>query len=156
MSRVLSNALLAQLYGQESNDPFLILLTMTHDSFDTIRLVNNTVDIVSRTQTFLGYPFRIVLSPDDGEQSRNISLSIDNTSLELIDELRQVTTAIGVKLELILASDPNTVQIEIADLEIQNISYNKSTITATLVLDGFLNQEMIGERYIPTKYIGLF
>lgn len=156
MSNTLSPALLAQLYGQDSNDPFLMLLTISHASFTTLRLVNNTEDIVSNGNTFTAFPFRVNLSVDDGESSREVGIEFDNVSLQLIDEIRTVTTPMAVKLEMVLASDPDFIQIEVNDLQIRNITYNKQTVTAKLIMDDFLSTELTSEKYTPTLYPGLF
>jgi hypothetical protein len=153
----LTPALLSQLYSQESNDPFLTLITLNHSSFSApIRLVNNSVDIISRTNTFTAFPVRITLPADDGETAREVSIEFDNVSRELINEIRQVTDSIDVTLEMVLASIPDEVQIELAELKIYSISYNKTTINAKLAFDTFLNIEMDAEKYTPTNFPGLF
>lgn len=153
----LSNNLLAQLYNQNSDDPFLTLIELDHATFpDTIRLVNNTVDIVSRGNTYTAFPVEITLPADDGTTIRSVNITFDNVSLELIDEFRQVTNPIDTKLEMVLASDPDTVEIELAELKISNISYNAQTVSAELFLDDFLNTELSSEKYTPTLYPGLF
>lgn len=157
MPNQLSPQLLSQLFAQQSEDPILILLTLNHVSFGApIRLVNNTENIVSRGNTFLSFPFKIVLPIDDGESAREVSLEIDNVSLELIDELRTVTSAIDVKIEAVLASLPNEVQIELEELKINNVSYNATKISANLFLDNFLATEMTSEKYLPLNFKGLF
>lgn len=156
MANSLSPELLAQLFSQESNDPFLTLVTLSHEDFDDIRLVNNNVDIVSRGLTFTAFPMKIRFPVDDGETARDFTIEFDNVSLLLIEEIRSVTTPISVKLEMILASMPNDVQIEQDELRIQNITYNASKVSAKIILDNFLNTEMTSERYGPTNFPGLF
>lgn len=157
MSNNLTPELLAQLYYQESEDVFLTLLTLSHPSFASdIRLVNNSEDIISRTNTYIAFPFKIRLPVDDGESGREVSIEFDNVSLEILDELRIVTTAINVKIEMVLASIPDEVQIGIEELKIQTVSYNKQTISARLFLDSFLTTELNSEIYSPTLYPGLF
>ena len=157
MANQLSNELIAQLFSQESEDPFLTLVTLTHASFDApIRLVNNTKDIVSRSNTYMAFPMKIRLPIDDGETAKEIAIQFDNVSLELIEEVRSVTTRIGVKLEMILASMPDVVQMSQEDLFISSISYNARSISARLVMDSFLNTEMTSERYNPSNFPGLF
>jgi hypothetical protein len=157
MANQLSPQLLAQLFAQESNDPFLTLLTLTHPNFAApLRFVNDNQNITSRGETFLAFPFRLRLPVDDAEQIRNVSIEFDNVSLELVDEIRSVTTAIQVKMEMVLASLPNVVQMSLEELEIQNISYDKFKISATLVIENFLNTEMTSERYNPSNFPGLF
>jgi hypothetical protein len=156
MSNQLSPALLAQLYAQESDVPFLMLVTLIHPSFTTIRLVNNSEDIVSNGETFTAFPMRIRLPVDDGETSREVAIEFDNVSRELIDEVRTVTSPIDVKLEMILASNPDDVQVTLDELKMRNVTYNKSVVSARLYLDSFLNVELTSERYSPKLYPGLF
>lgn len=156
MANQLSNQLLKELFAQESGDPFLTLLTLSHPSFSTIYFVNNTEDIVSRGQTYTAFPMKLVLPKDDGESAREVSIEFDNVGLDLISEIRTVTTPIDVKLEMILASIPDDVQYSFEELKIQNIQYNKTRITARLFMDSFLNTEMTSEKYTPTLYPGVF
>jgi hypothetical protein len=156
MSNTLSPALLAQLYAQESDVPFLMLITLNHSSFSTVRLVNNSENIVSNGETFTSFPMRIRLPTDDGETTREVSIEFDNVSRELIDELRTVTTPIDVKIEMVLASNPDYIQVTLDELKMRNVSYNKSTVNARLYLDSFLNVELTSEKYSPKLYPGLF
>lgn len=154
--RTLSSNLLNQLYGQQSNDPLLMLVTLTHTSFGTIRFVNNTVDIDSRGDTYTAFPVKITLPAEDNKTSQRAQIEFDNVSLELIDEIRTVTDPIDVKLEVVLASDPDTVEISYEELKIGNVSYNARIIKADLYLDDFLHTELSSEKYTPTLYPGLF
>lgn len=149
--------LVAQLFAEESNDPFLMLLTVSHPDFPTtFRLVNNTVNIVSRSNTFNAFPFKFRLPVDDGESQRQIDIQFSNTSLELIQLFRTVTTPMDVLVELVLASSPNTVQMEIEGLKLQGITYDKSIINAKVFLDGFLNTAMNAETYNRDNFPGIF
>ena len=157
MANNLTPELLAQLYTQESNDPFLTLITLTHDSFaGPIRLVNNSEAIVSRGETFLAFPVKIQLPVDDGETGREVKIEFDNVALDLINEIRTVTTPISVTLEMVLASMPDAVQIELAELVLGNLNYNKTRISASLIMDGFLSTELTSEKYTPSAYPGIF
>ena len=156
MSNELSQNLLAQLYKQNSEDPFLMLVTLSHSSFGVIYLVNNTVEIVSNGNTFVPFPMRVTLPVDDGETLREVQIEFDNVSLELIDELRTVTDPIDVKIEMVLASNPDYVEIELDELRIRGINYNKQTVQAKLFMDDFLNTELNSERYTPANFPGIF
>lgn len=156
MSNELSQSLLSQLFKQNSEDPFFMLVTLSHSSFDTLYLVNNTEELISNGNTFLPFPMRVTLPTDDGETLREVSIEFDNVSLELIDELRSVTDLIDVKIEMVLASNPDFVEIELAELKIRNITYNKQTVQAKLFMDDFLNTELNSERYTPANFPGIF
>lgn len=157
MPNQLSPQLVAQLFAQRSGDPFLALLTLTHPSFSQpIYLVNNTEDIVSNGNTFVAFPFKFILPSDDAESTRELSLEFDNVSLELLDEIRSVTTSISLKLEMVLASIPDEIQYEFSELKISNITYNKNRISAKVFLDVFLSSEIPSEKYLPSNFPGLF
>lgn len=156
MSNTISPELLAQLYYQESDDPFLILVTLSHPSFTTIRLVNNSENIISRGNVFQAFPMKIRLPVDDGESNREAQIEFDNVSLEILNEIREVTTYIDVKIELVLASIPDDVQISFEELKIQSVSYDKQKVSARLFLDNFLNTALPSERYGATNFQGIF
>ena len=156
MSNDLSTKLLAELYKQESPDPLLMLVTLSHASFPTLYLVNNVVSIISRGNTYQPFPMKIKPSGDDGETARTAQITFDNVSLELIDELRTITDPMDAKLEAVLATDPDIVEVDLGDMKVSNIVYNKSTIRATLVFDDFLNTELTSENYTSSLYPGIF
>ena len=156
MSRELSDTMLNELFKQESGDPFLALFTISHESFETLYLVNNSENIVSNGITYLAFPVNIVLPVDDGETVRQVSLTLDNVSQYLIDELRTVTDFIDVQIDMVLASNPDSVEISLGELKIKNIEYNALQIKGYLFMDDFLNTEIPSERYRPTNFNGLF
>lgn len=155
MANDLSAELKAQLFKQESEDPFLTLLTLT-GSTETFRLVNNTRDIVSRGETYTAFPMRVRLPGDDGESAREFQIDFDNASLLLITALRSVTEPLPCKIEMILASLPDVVQISVEDLLVRSVTYNKNTVTARIVLDNFLVVGVPSEKYTPSLYPGMF
>lgn len=155
MSNSLTNALKAELFKQQSGDPFLTLITLTHPTF-TVRLVNNTEDIVSNGFTFTAFPVRIRLPLDDGESARDLAIDFDNASRQLIQNFRGVTDTVGVKIEMILASMPDVVQLSFEDLTLRSLVYTATKVSAKIVMDNFLGIEMTSERYNPTNFPGLF
>jgi hypothetical protein len=156
MSNNLSAQLLGQLFSQESNDPLLALVTLSHPSFSDIHLVNNQENIVSNGTTFNSFPMKITFPTDDGERVRELGMEFDNVGLDLLDEIRTVTTPINVKIEMVLASIPDDIQMVFEELKIQNITYTKTKISARLFMDSFLNTEISSEKYLPTIYPGIF
>jgi len=159
MSNELTTELKSQIFSQESADPFLTLVTLSHPDSPpnfVARLVNNSTDIVSNGYTFSAFPMKIRFPMDDGETTRDFLLEFDNVSLELIENLRTVTTAVEVKIELILASMPNVVQMSHESLLIKSVVYDSKKISAKIVLDNFLSVGITSERYNPTNFPGLF
>lgn len=157
MSNEISDALKEQLFLNESTDPVLELLTLSHPSFaNPIYLVSNTEDIISNGNTFVAFPMRIVLPEDNSETDKRIRISFDNISRFLIDSLRSITDPIDITYQIVLASNPNIIEIEITDLQLRNITSNVNTIEGTLALDDFLRTELSSEKYTPSNFPGLF
>ena len=153
----LSPAMLAEIFKPESGDCFLTLLTISHISLPSpIHLVNNTEDVVSNSITYSKFPFRINLPADDGESPGEVSLVLDNVSLELIGALRTITDPLDVNLKMILGSIPDDIQLELTDLKIGSINYDAQTISGKLYQDNFMSSSMTSERYQPTNFPGLF
>ena len=153
----ISPELLAQFYAQDSEDPFLALITLNHSTLVTpLRFVNNSESIVSRLNTYIAFPFQITMPPDDGETLREVAIVFDNVSREIIDELRSITTPMDVKVEMVLASNRDYVQLTLDELKSKSITYNKQVVSMKLFLDTFLNISMTSEKYSPTSYPGLF
>lgn len=144
------------MMSQNSSDPFLTLLRLSHAEFETIYLVNNTEEINHEGNEYIPLGFRFQMTPDDGESSRQVQIEIDNVSLELINSIRTVTTPIDANVRLVLASQPNEIQVEIGELKIKNVTYDRQSIRGILTLDDFLNTEMTSEKYGPENFPGLF
>lgn len=155
MSNELTTALKAQLFAQQSADPFLTLVTLTGTNFD-FRLVNNTKDIVSGGKVYSAFPMKIRLPADDGETARDFQIEFDNASLQLIVALRSVTEPIDCQIDMILASMPDVIQMSVPDLKVRSVSYDKSKVSARIVLDNFLSVAMTSEKYTPSLYPGMF
>lgn len=154
--RSLSNRLLEQLNARESNDPFLMLLTISGDSINTVRLVNNTENITSRSNVYMAFPMKITLPIDDGETTPSVNVVFDNVSLELIEEIRTVTKPLDVKIEAVLASSPDYVEISYSQLKMKNIRYTDKLINASLYFEDILNTGIPSEKYEPNSYPGIF
>lgn len=157
MSQNLSPELIAQLFSQSSTDPLLTLITMSHVSWVSDKwFVNNTESIISNGLTFLPFPMRITLPVDDGESARQVAIEFDNVSLDLVNNIRSVTSPINIRIQMILASIPNDIQMSIDELRVGNITYDKHKVSARLYMDNFLSSALTSERYAPQNFPGIF
>jgi hypothetical protein len=152
-----SNKLLEAALSENTSEVFLILLTFNHETFDKpIYMVNNVEDIISRGNSFMAFPFNLSLPLDDGDSLPAVSIQCENASLELIDELRKLTSPLSVTLEMILASSPDYVETSIDDMRVAAIQYDKQNLTLTATVDDLLNTSFPKERYLPSNFAGLF
>lgn len=151
----LSNELKTQLFKQESEDPFLTLVTLTGPDF-VYRFVNNNEDVVSNGETYQAFPMKIRLPADDGESNREFQIEFDNASLLLIVALRSVTEPINCQIDMILASMPDTAQMSVTDLLVRSVVYDENRVVAKIAMDNFLSVAVTSEKYTPTAYPGMF
>lgn len=156
MSRTLSATAVRELLAQNSGEVFLVLLTLSHPSMTTLRLVNNTVDVVSRANTYLAFPFELALPADLAEQLPVVQLSISNVDRRLIDEIRGIESPLAVTLEVVAASALNTVEVGPYVFDMTSVSYDQERITATLSYEPILNEPFPGERFTPQIFPQLF
>ena len=122
-------ALAPSIYQSSTNEAFLWLLTIStlkHAPFtgEIIRLVNNMVDVESRGNNFIAYPFNISLPVEDGSKALSLALTIDNVDQVLIEAIRGFLEPPVMKLELVLSSDFNAVEKSIDFLRLGNVEYD--------------------------------
>lgn len=156
MSRTLSTAAVRELLAQNSGEVFLVLLTLSHPSMTTLRVVSNTVNITSRGNLYTAFPFEITLPQDLSEELRPVRLSISNVDRRLIDEIRTIASPITVTMEIITAGAPNTVEVGPFAFEMASCEYNEQTITATLTYEPVLFSAFPGKTFDPQLFPGLF
>jgi len=154
----LSPKLLKEVFAQQSHDPFLFLFTFTHPNYpgQFFRFVNDLQQITSRGNVFLPSAIKITLPVEDGNSIPIVALEMDNVGLDIMTELRKVTTPFSVLIELILASDPAYVEMALEDLLLSRLTYDQSKLTGTLTSDNFLSQKIPGSIYSPQHFPGLF
>ncbi len=155
--RDLSTNALTAINSQETDEIFLTLLTISHGDLSTpYYFVNNTVDIVSRGNTFIAYPFDLPLPDSIGESIPNVSLKIDNVDRRIVDTLRSFLSPPSLKIEVVLASSPDIVELGPLDMIILKADYDVMLIEAMIVYDNNMMDLFPSDRYIPSLFPGLF
>jgi hypothetical protein len=134
----------------------LALLTFTLPGQPTLRVVNNTEDVVSRGETFTAYPFTLALPSDDSDKLPSLSIQISNVSQELVEYLRQLPEPPVVLLEIVSNVDFDVVEKSIGFLKLNSVNYDALVITLSMQLDNFLARRFPKEDYIPATFPALF
>ena len=148
-------AIAPAIYQTTTDEAFLWLLTIT-TSNETIRLVNNMEDIVSRGNNYTAYPFNISLPIEDGSKQLSLSLTIDNVDQVLIEAIRGFLEPPVMKLELVLSSDFDTVEKKIDFLRLSNVEYDQLQIRGQLKPNNVLGNAFPATSYDPSQYPALF
>lgn len=152
-----SDAFRRAAYAQETDEVFIELVTLDHPELEEpIRVTSDGVETVSRGETYVPFPFRLLLPDDSDDAEITANLEIDNVSREILVTLRQLSSAPTATLEIVLASDPDVVEQSFPDFEIREIPWDALTLTGVLTQESFLNEPYPAGIFAPAWFRGLF
>jgi len=157
MSRDTSLTFREAINAQETDEAFLILLEIDHDELsEPIRVTSDGVNTVSNGETYIAYPFDLSL-PDDPEQGVSVAqLTIDNVHRVIVESLRAISTAPKVTIRVVLGSNPDVVEAEFPNFELQQVQYDAMTVTGQLTLRTFFQEPYPGDAFLPSTFPGVF
>jgi hypothetical protein len=157
MSRTLSAVALAAAMAQHTDEAFIILVTFTHvPTSETYRACLNTEDITSNGEVYTATYFQIALPEDSDRGPQGCQITVDNVDRQLVNLLRSITEPLQVTVQVVLASQPDTIEMEFIDLVLREASWDQSLITGTLMSEDPLNQAFPGHVYGPANFEGIF
>lgn len=158
MSRVVSASALQAMLSRETAEVFLVAMRISHASFGTMRIVNNT-EVVSRSDgNYVPFPFAITLPAETEEQVPQVTVVFDNIDEAILDAVRTVSGARpAVSFDVILASSPNTVEAGPFNFSIMSVQYDARQVTCSLGFEeDILNQQVPRGNYSPSNSPGLY
>lgn len=123
-----------------------------------VRLVANTQDIVLGGYTYTSAGFELRLAVDSEDQVPQVRIGFDNTSLELVEFLRSVSTPTPIDVLSLLVEPDGTVSIELGPIpnHLMSISMNQETVEAVLGFDSdILNLPAVQDTFSPNIAPGL-
>lgn len=155
--RTLGTNMLNALTAQQTSEAILVLLTINHDDLsEPIRITSDAVPTISNGNTFVVYPYKVTL-PDDPENGFSSGrLEIDNVHRDIVVAIRQISTSPTVTIQIVLGSDPDTVEVEIDGFQMDNIKHDVFTVRSDLVMDNYMHEPFPGNRFVPSFFPGLF
>lgn len=167
MPRNLTLATWEALLSQETQVPFLVLLTISMDqlgdgNWTCLHLTNNNEDVVSTIadgvtpETYISFPFEFTLPASTPGQISQVSLSVTNVSQELIDYIRNVVSPMVVNLYIVTATEPDVIVVEHPAYTWRNLQYDVSTISGSISLENLLSEPFPGDLMAPYNFPGLF
>ncbi len=152
----ITNSFKEAAYLQETDDVFLVLLTITHDDITPIRVVNNNENITSDSNLFIAYPFEITLPDSTGDGTPSAQLVIDNVSREIAESIRSITTAPKVTISVIRAADPDTIEITFAPFTLRNVKWDIMKVSGDLSMEEIAIEPFPIGQFTPAQFQGLF
>lgn len=156
MARNLSAATVRELFKQSSGEAYHTLLTISHADMSTVRLCDDAQDIVSRGDTYVAFGFQITLPPDVSEQLPRAQLQIPNVDRRLIDELRSIEGPLLVTMEVVTATDPDTVEVGPYAFDLVDVTYTAKVVSGTLAYEPILEQTFPADTFTPQLFPRLF
>ena len=143
--------------ARESAEVLLTLVTVSHDDFQfTIRRVDNTEDVISQGNTFVARPTVVVLPRESDRSVRLGSVTLDDTDLEVSGQLRRVSTPPRVLIDIVRATEPNTIEKSFRHLECSGFSGAGTEAVLQIGLADYRREPFPGGSFNPETFPNLF
>lgn len=136
----------------------LILLEIDHPDLDQpVRVVNDTQDLTSNSNLYIGFPFRCVLPDDFENQLPKARLAIDNVSRDLMYWIETTGGGQGstATFKQVMRSNPDLIEWSI-QMSLFNVNVTMQEISAELGFENLFGKPAISFRYTPMLSPGLF
>lgn len=157
MSRTVSSALNAAILAQTSDKALLILLEIAHaDLAETIRLVNNHTAITHGGETYSPFYFTLALPQEDNGKFGSVALIMDNVDRSIVYAVRSISSAAAITVKVVLADSPDTVEIQLADMVLRNVTYDAHTVSGELIYEERINYQVPGLLFTPNNFPGIY
>ena len=155
--RTFSPVLLRALFSESTREVLLALLKIDHPNLVTpIRVVNNLQPITSQGYTWAAFPFEITLPGEAEDELPVMTLRIDAVDRQIITAVRNLQGAPDITLDLIVASQPDVVEVSFVGFKLKNVSYDNLTVEGELRLEEILSEPSPAHAMTPFGFPGLF
>lgn len=154
--RTISARAIESAFAQETDEVWLTLLTIEHKSLpEPLRFVNNWESITSRGELYIAFPFEIELPEQDPESSGEARIRFDNIDRQIVQTVRSISDPPEITLEIILASQPSTIEASFSGLTLRNVEYDVNTVSGILRFEEIM-AEPVSVQMTPQRFPGLF
>lgn len=165
--RILSMNMREAIFAQNSDEVAVFLLTITHPALATpIRLSSDATQrlsddplvygTISRGEEYLFVGMDITLPDEKDKAPPSSRLVISNVNRELVPLARSISTPAKVKIETILASAPDNVEVTVPALDMVSLVYDASELTFDLTMDALSSEPYPAGSFTPADFPGLF
>ena len=155
--QVVSFSFAQSAFLPETDEVYLALLTLSHDDIDpSIRVVNNTQNIVSNSNTFTAFPFDVTLPDSTGDSPPRFKLVIDNVTREIAQQIRLISSPLTITLQIIRAADPDVIEKEWVPFTLRNVKWDFLKMQGDLVVENMLTEPYPGGDFSPAFFPGGF
>lgn len=153
----LSQGALQAVLASATEKVFLECITIEHSSLEsTLRLVNDSVDLVRTSGTFVHFPFSITAATQSSDRPPAIDISADAVDQRVVTAIRSlagIRDKAKITYEIVLSDTPN--QVEFGPVEFDFDSMSTSSATKVTVrasfLKGALNDAFPHRQFTPSN-----
>lgn len=164
--RPLSDNAKQVIFAQSTDDAWITLVTITHPSLATpIRVADDSYELLplagrrgveSRGNEFIYVPFMVELPTQDDTNISLARITMDNISREQVLAVRGADSALGITIEIVLASDVDTVEAAVSNFKLERVNYDALTISGEISVEYFDLEPLPKRRFTPSDFPGLF
>ena len=146
-----------EMFSAEATGVWVALATITHRALsEPVRIANNNDNVISRGNLYHKCPFAVKLPLHSEDGPPGAQLRAPNVSQDLVAILREIDSPASIKFEIVLASDPNFIEIEYGIMQITFVRITEALIAATVGLDDLRTEPFPAHGFVPTYFPGLF
>ena len=167
MSRTISLNFREALFSQESDEVPIFLITITHPSLTTPILLSTDATerlsdepliykTTSRGNDYIYAGVMIAIPNEEDRSPPSSKLVIQNLDRSLIPLSRSISSPASAMIEVVLGSDPDTVEISLVAMDMVNLIYNADNLTFDLVIDSLVTEPYPAGTYSAAYFPGLF
>lgn len=160
MSRALSTLFKTMGNAQETGEVLLALVTIDSPSIigGPLRIVQDLQNITSNGNVYTAFPFEIRLAGDSDDGPAKIMLTVDNIDRTMAAAIKGIppSTPPTVKVEIVIASQPDVVEISMPNLLLKNVTGDAFRIDGELWMDEEDLMPFPEGSFTPPNFPGLF
>jgi hypothetical protein len=156
--RNFSAAARENLLATSADEPFLVLLEITHaDLAVPVRVVNDTQNMTSNGIEYIGCPFNVTLPDDVAGQMPQAQLEVDNIGRDLTQWLEYSRGGQGARCRImqVMRSDPNAIEFDMT-LDLTNMKITNETVSGSLGFENMLYRTGTIPTFTPQNAPGLW
>ena len=156
MSRGASETLLATVNSEFTNEAFIHLITVFWPDNTEDRFAKNHELVESRGSTFGAASFNINIPEEVDDDVPTLQLDFGLNETTLINKLNASTTPPLVRFEIVLGSDPNTVELGPFDFDVRQYQTQGPRVTVELGFEPVLDLAVPQLTFTPAAFPALF
>lgn len=155
----LSQGALQAVLASATGKVFLECLTITHSDMQTVRVVNDSVDLVRSEGTYQHFPFQVSAATQTSDRPPALMITADAVDQTIISALRPLAgkrERAKIKYEVVLADTPDSVEFGPVTFELDSMSTDSATqvqVRASF-LKGALNDAFPHKQFAPSNAAG--